>query len=811
MKTFIKFVLICLLCVFSKKLQAQEPSWSLNESDYQYSMVFTAFLSVDGEVLTSPNDQVGAFVNDELRGVSNVEYISSLDKYIVYLTVFSNTNNETINFKIYDSNTEKVKDAIETEIFVIDGSQGGVLQSYSISTSKLNNEAVFDSFGFQDVTPISTEIVLGKINIVLPENTDLANLTPVFTSSDNSKVFVDGNLQVSGDKEMDFNTSIVYEVLSEDETNLNKYEVFVTSYKPISVVVSSLDLVNVNEIPVSLEVSFSDVVSGFDTSDVLLENAIITSITTSDNKSYVVDVIPLEQGEFSIQIMEGAVMDGVNTPSDISNKSILNYDIMSPVITDVSLDSEADSWKFKVLFSEEVLDVDLTSIQLIGEGSAELELLSIEKESETEYSVTVSNTSTLPGLVSLQLTDTSEIKDTSGNLIVHSSFEAYFLSSLKPLKSITITVDEQTKVYGESDPELTYSITSGVLEEGDSLVGTLTRELGEDVGSYSIISSLSNLKYDITFESANLVITQKPITITADAQSKFYGESDPELMYTITLGNLEDGDSLTGNLTRELGEDIGSYQVMSSLSNSNYEITFESADFLITSKVVEIKIDYQTKTYGEPDPEFTYSVVSGSLNEGDFLILNRELGENVGIYEITLDLSNLNYDVFFESSNLLIRSKPITISADIQSKVYGESDPELTYTITSGVLEEGDFFQGELEREQGEDIGLYLIERGSLSLGGNYDITFIENYFEIKNIDGFFSLYPNPVGDYLYIKIDEGLDINEVLVYTYLGELIDRVKNVEENFVDLKGLSSGVYLVKVCTSDSIFVGKIIKK
>ncbi|MBK8884713.1 MAG: hypothetical protein IPN67_20880 [Bacteroidales bacterium] len=53
-------------------------------------------------------------------------------------------------------------------------------------------------------------------------------------------------------------------------------------------------------------------------------------------------------------------------------------------------------------------------------------------------------------------------------------------------RSITVRADSQTKVYGRSDPELTYEVVSGSLMGSDTFRGVLSREPGENVGEYSI-------------------------------------------------------------------------------------------------------------------------------------------------------------------------------------------------------------------------------------------------------------------------------------------------------------------------------------
>ncbi len=51
------------------------------------------------------------------------------------------------------------------------------------------------------------------------------------------------------------------------------------------------------------------------------------------------------------------------------------------------------------------------------------------------------------------------------------------------------------------------------------------------------------------------------------------------------------------------------------------------------------------------------------------------------------------------------------LAADPQIKVYGDPDPELTYTLPEDLIKPGDIW-GELERVPGEDVGSYTIFAG---------------------------------------------------------------------------------------------------
>jgi hypothetical protein len=155
------------------------------------------------------------------------------------------------------------------------------------------------------------------------------------------------------------------------------------------------------------------------------------------------------------------------------------------------------------------------------------------------------------------------------------------------LRPVTVTADAQSKVYGEDDPGLTYEVSSGSLVSGDAFSGALSRAPGEDVGTYAIGQGTLALgdNYDITFVGAELTITARAITVTADPKSKVYGEDDPALTYQITAGTLAFNDGFTGALLRAPGENVGTYAIgQGTLAlGDNYDITFVGANLTITT------------------------------------------------------------------------------------------------------------------------------------------------------------------------------------------------------------------------------------
>jgi hypothetical protein len=128
--------------------------------------------------------------------------------------------------------------------------------------------------------------------------------------------------------------------------------------------------------------------------------------------------------------------------------------------------------------------------------------------------------------------------------------------------------------------------------------------------------------------------------------------------------------------------------------------------------------------------------LAGSLKAGDTLA---SIGlsfttpatafSNVGTYAIVPSITSTNYAFAGINGVLSITPRLLNITATSQTKVYGESDLPLTYNASG--LVNGDLLTGEAARVAGENVGNYLIDKGTLAAGSNYDVTFTNADFTI--------------------------------------------------------------------------------
>lgn len=187
-----------------------------------------------------------------------------------------------------------------------------------------------------------------------------------------------------------------------------------------------------------------------------------------------------------------------------------------------------------------------------------------------------------------------------------------FVVEKKPLTAsfeavgITKVYDGDTLVKGERLPviQLTGAIEGETpsIEEEQPVFVYEDKEAGENkviLASGITLASDNNIngyyKIEPSVSSRGGVITPAPVTVSPKTEyQKIYGEADPKLEYE-AIG-LVGEDRLEGSLTRNPGEEAGSYPyIVSGLENSNYKIELkeDSSTFIIgkAKAVLTLKAD----------------------------------------------------------------------------------------------------------------------------------------------------------------------------------------------------------------------------
>ena len=275
-------------------------------------------------------------------------------------------------------------------------------------------------------------------------------------------------------------------------------------------------------------------------------------------------------------------------------------------------------------------------------------------------------------------------------------------------RALTVTAQPACKTYdGTTDSTVSPTITAGSLAAGDTADLSQTYD-SENVGAGKTLTpaiaftSGSADYYDIAYKGdTSGKITARKIEVTAEAQSKTYGEADSTpFSYAITSGSLVAGDAFAGKLARDDGENVGTHDItLGTLSlGANYELTCKGAELTINPMALTVTANDEGKTYGDAfsfaGTEFkTTGLVDGdSVSSITLSSVGADKTAAVGAYDITASAAvgtGLgNYTISYEQGTLEVQPRTVTGGFTAADKDYdGTKDAAITgRSITSGLV-----------------------------------------------------------------------------------------------------------------------------
>ena len=379
-----------------------------------------------------------------------------------------------------------------------------------------------------------------------------------------------------------------------------------------------------------------------------------------------------------------------------------------------------------------------------------------------------------------------------------------------------LSAESRTKPYDGNKLEgaATATVTDGTTISYSVDGGEWTTKVPsiKNVKKVTVKAKAENPNYETPDEiEYTLEITKRPVTVTGRTYTKVYGTDDPELEADVE--NLVKGEKIDYAVTRAPGNDVGDYAVIPSgeKDQGNYEVTYKNGKLTITKAETMTLTPELTGKNAEKvyDSEPLSGGAKASVKEGTKITYSTDGGEtwsetlpsitDVGTLNVKAKAENKNYKDVTVDYILKVTRKPVTVTADNKSKVFGETDPELSATV-AGTLGD-DTVDYKLSREDGEAVGKYTITASGKAEQGNYSVTYVAGTLTItsQSIDPSTDPEkPNP--DYTGAKVnspsDEVYDGNE---HMWSPTVTDKSKTLE---------LGRDYTVEYSTSDFTNVGTI---
>ena len=308
---------------------------------------------------------------------------------------------------------------------------------------------------------------------------------------------------------------------------------------------------------------------------------------------------PNEAVQVSIQLLKDSLNNYANVDAvHISDGTGETAQVMDTTVHVEAVEFAADGFSVYVLIASNSTgsgaeaDSGYTCALTIGESaslSAILSGLSIEADGVKSVAAEGNNL-TVNQTAGEQPTDwTVVLNSAEGDVLrLTMSDDSTVGIAVKPL--VTVTANDAGKTYGDSDPGTFTAAVTGLAGE-DTVAYSVSRETGENAGTYAITPSGEEIQgnYVVEYKTGTFTVEQKPLTITADSDTKAF-DGAPLTKATFTYSGLVAGDTIVSMTMSESSaqihmgtcENVPEAAVIRNASNedvtANYAITFTTGD-----------------------------------------------------------------------------------------------------------------------------------------------------------------------------------------------------------------------------------------
>ena len=254
---------------------------------------------------------------------------------------------------------------------------------------------------------------------------------------------------------------------------------------------------------------------------------------------------------------------------------------------------------------------------------------------------------------------------------------------------LTAHVTNTTKVYGDANPE--FNITYSGFRDGDSEVGfsvpasiSTIVDNSSKVGKYDIVASGAvSDKYEISYIPGTLTVTKAPLSISAGNYTKKQGDAMP--VFKASYAGFKNGEN-ESVLTKqpvfscEANEASAPAEYAITISGAdaeNYAISYEQGHLtVVEADAVVVRAKSYSRQYGDENPVFEFETEGSALDGTPEIVCSAVANSPVGSYTIEVKQGSIkNYNVHFESGNLVITKAPLSISAGNYTKKQGDAMP----------------------------------------------------------------------------------------------------------------------------------------
>lgn len=322
--------------------------------------------------------------------------------------------------------------------------------------------------------------------------------------------------------------------------------------------------------------------------------------------------------------------------------------------------------------------------------------------------------------------------------------------------ALSVTGANTTAVYNKTTQTNSVATVTGLKGSDAATIGG-SYGSGINVGVYTdaLSVSLSNPSdYTVGVTNGSHTITPAIITVNGiTAQNKVYDATSTATLNvgTITTSGVIAGDTVILNTSTLSGafsdKNVGNTKtvlisgvVLAGASSSNYQLS-GGANTTTTANITPAPLSITGSSlitaYNGSTQSLVAPAVTGLIAGDNVIASGNATGTNAGTYTATYTATGVdagNYTITSNAPVLTINKASLVVTANNAAKIYGQTDPTLTATIsglqgsdTSTVIDPA----YTLTRATGDNAGTYAITAAGPSTVTNYNITYAPASFTI--------------------------------------------------------------------------------
>jgi hypothetical protein len=556
-----------------------------------------------------------------------------------------------------------------------------------------------------------------------------------------------------------------------------------------------------NQSPFEVVIEFSEMVSGFELSDVQVTNGSAADLSTSDDVMYTLSIVPAADGLVKIDIPEGIAQDNAGNSNLSAPQFTIEFLETAPEVSITTTEPDPTNNQhitLNVVFTSEISGFEKTDLQLTNAQITDLTTSdSINFVAQISFSEEGTCSVQVPEAVAEDEAGNENIASELFTILYDPSQPSVILSSSEPdptsNNSFDVLADFSEEVNGfslsdcsvsnadlsnlQQIDDSTYEFTVAPISEGEVTILLPQNSLEDLAGNTNTESNTFSIYFDGNHptvsisSSVNVPTNISPIDVSVEFSEEVYGfevtdiqttnalltdiNSSDNIVYTLSVEPQNEGD-FSINIPENVVTDLsGNGNIASSEYVNRYDITA---------------------------PELSLFTNQGDTISQPVIDIQAEASETIEDFEMT-DIQTTNCYVLQINS-----SDNINYTIQIEPLNKGE----INLTVPSGAYND---LAGNLNENE-SNLNLYF--NGTVSINDNAETSLCEIFSSHNKI---------------IVKIKEESikgQSGSIKIFNSYGEMLIAKKiNKKDRYEFNIYASTNVYYVKVQLNGNIYTGKVI--